>query len=88
MRVRISPPSTVTGFIPFTVGFDASGSTVASPPIVSYEWDLDGNGTFEESGVTDVHTYNAVGIYLVQLKVTDSDANEYFAFVTVIANTP
>lgn len=88
-RVIISLPSPVTGFTPFTVGFDASGSTVASPPVVSYEWDLDGDGDFDDAtGVTTVYTYDPSGTYLVQLKVTDSAANEYIAFVTVIASAP
>ena len=84
----VTTPSPATGFIPFTVGFDASGSTVASPPIVSYEWDFDGNGTTDATGVTTVHTFTIVGTYLVQLTVTDSavPANKYVAFVTVTAN--
>jgi PKD repeat protein len=86
--VIVTTPSPATGFIPFTVGFDASGSTVASPPIVSYEWDFDGNGTTDATGVTAVHTFSSAGTYLVQLTVTDSAANEYVTFVTVIANTP
>lgn len=83
-------PSPATGFVPFTVGFDASGSTVASPPVVSYAWDFDGNGTTDATGVTAVHTFASAGTYLVQLTVTDSaaTANVYVAFVTVIANTP
>lgn len=89
-RVRISPPSPATGFIPFTVGFDASESTVASPPIVSYEWDFDGDGITDATGVTAVNEFKDVGTYLVQLTVTDSavPANKYVAFVTVIATTP
>jgi len=81
-------PSPATGFVPFTVGFDASGSTVASPPVASYNWDFDGNGTTDATGVTAVHEFTTAGTYLVQLTVTDSAANEYVAFVTVIANTP
>jgi len=84
--VIVTTPSPATGFIDFTVGFDASGSTVASLPIVSYEWDFDGNGTPDDTGITAVHTFTVVGTYLVQLTVTDSAANEYVAFVTVIAN--
>jgi PKD repeat protein len=84
--VIVTTPSPATGFINFTVGFDASGSNVEKPPIVSYKWDFDGNGTTDATGVTAIHTYTVVGTYLVQLTVTDSAANEYVAFVTVIAN--
>ena len=86
MRVRISPPLPATGFIPFTVGFDASGSIVEKPTIVSYEWDFNGDGTTDTTGVTAVHTFTTAGTYLVQLTVTDSAAKTYVAFVTVIAN--
>jgi PKD repeat protein len=85
-RVRISPPSPATGFVPFTVGFDASGSTVEKPTIVSYTWDFNGDGTIDATVVTAVHTFTTVGTYLVKLTVTDSAAKTYVAFVTVIAN--
>jgi len=43
--------------------------------IVSYQWDLDGNGTYEEE--TDcpriTHSYPDNGIYKVRLQVTDDD---------------
>lgn len=84
--VIVTTPSPATGFINFTVGFDASGSTAEKPPIVSYVWDFDGNGTTDATGITAVHTFTTVGTYLVQLTVTDSAANVYVAFVTVIAN--
>jgi PKD repeat protein len=85
-RVRISPPSPATGFVPFTVGFDASGSTVSTPPITNYAWDFNGDGTTDATGITTVHTFTTVGTYLLQLTVTDSAAKTYVAFVTVIAN--
>jgi PKD repeat protein len=82
--VIVTTPSPATGFVPFTVGFDASGSTVEKPPIVSYAWDFN-DGTIA-TGITAVHKFTTVGTYLVQLTVTDSAANVYVAFVTVIAN--
>jgi PKD repeat protein len=82
--VIVTTPSPATGFVPFTVGFDASGSTVEKPPIVSYAWDFNDGTT--ATGITAVHKFTTVGTYLVQLTVTDSAANVYVAFVTVIAN--
>jgi PKD repeat protein len=82
--VIVTTPSPATGFIPFTVGFDASGSTVASPPIVSYAWDFNDGTT--AIGKYAVHQFTIAGTYLVKLTVTDSAANVYVAFVTVIAN--
>ena len=85
--VIVTTPSPAEGFTPFTVGFNASGSTVASPPITDYDWDFDGNGTTDATGVTAVHRFTSAGTYLVQLTVTDSAANTYVAFVTVIATS-
>ena len=79
-------PSPAIGFIPFTVGFDASRSTVASLPIVSYVWAFTGGSPLTATGVTAVSTFLGKGTYLVKLTVTDSAANVYVAFVTVIAN--
>jgi PKD repeat protein len=84
--VIVTTPSSATGFVPFTVGFDASGSTVSTPPITNYAWDFNGDGTTDATGVTAVHIFTTVGTYLVQLTVTDSAAKTYVAFVTVIAN--
>jgi PKD repeat protein len=84
--VIVTTPSPATGFIPFTVGFDASGSTVSTPPITNYAWDFNGDGITDATGITKVHTFTTVGTYLVQLTVTDSAAKTYVAFVTVIAN--
>lgn len=83
-------PSPAIGFIPFTVGFDASRSTVASPPIASYVWvfyDYDIiPTTTPATGKYVVHTFDGEGTYLVKLTVTDSAANIYVAFVSVTAN--
>ncbi len=81
-------PSPATGFIPFTVGFDASRSKVASLPIVSYEWEFNDLLATTDTGKYVVFTFDAKGTYVVQLTVTDSavPANVYVAFVSVIAN--
>ena len=79
-------PSPATGVIPFTVGFDASGSTVASLPIVSYVWAFTGGDPLTATGVTAVSTFIGEGTWLAKLTVTDSAANVYVAFVTVTAN--
>ena len=87
--VIVTMPSPATGFIPFAVGFDASGSTVASLPIVSYVWTFTEGSppvTTTKEGVTAIHTFDGIGTYLVKLTVTDSAANVYVAFVTVTAN--
>ena len=58
-----------------TVNFDASASTDADGTIAKYEWDLDGNGSFETStGTTPStsRTYTSGGSVVVGLRVTDN----------------
>jgi PKD repeat protein len=72
------------------VGFDASGSTVSTPPITNYAWHFNGGNPTDVTGVdadTAVSTFSNAGTYLVQLTVTDSAAKTYVAFVTVIATS-
>jgi hypothetical protein len=57
------------------VTFDASQSSDAGGTIVRYEWDIDGNGTFERntgSTPTTTHTYTTSGTYRVGVRVTDN----------------
>jgi len=39
--------------------------------IVQYEWDLDGDGTFDATGATAARSYALPGVYTVRLRVTD-----------------
>ena len=60
-----------------TVTFDASSSTDLDGGISKYEWDLDGNGSFEtNAGGNPVVTksYVATGVYTVRLRVTDEQS--------------
>ena len=82
-------PSPAEGFVPLTVAFDASGSTVQTTP-ATYKWDLDGDGVFDDAtGIIVVKEYTLIGTYLVGLQITDSTTptpNVYYDFVTVTAN--
>ena len=56
--------------------FDGSASSDPEGPIARYEWDLDGNGSFEtDTGVapTVTRSYSSAGDYTVGLRVTDGD---------------
>ena len=75
LRTRSQPNHQVT--------FDASGSTDPDGTIVKYEWDLDGNGSYEtNTGATptaDADLRDAKAKYTVGLRVTDdggATANE------------
>ena len=69
-----------------TVELDASASSPADYPIVSYEWDFgDGN---TDSGVTVSHTYAAEDSYTIVLTVTDSADNTGTASRLVSVSLP
>jgi PKD repeat protein len=59
-----------------TVTLDGSGSHYANGSITKYEWDLNGDGTYETSTGTTSKTstsFAAAGTHTVGLRVTDSD---------------
>jgi len=67
-------PAILTDPAGTTVHFDASAST-DEDGIAKYQWDLDGNGTFEQSGATLVKPsahYTTPGILHVRLRVVDT----------------
>ncbi|MFC1859490.1 PKD domain-containing protein, partial [Thermodesulfobacteriota bacterium] len=63
-----------------TVNFDASGSyDQGLGSIVLYEWDFDGDGTFDFSSATTgntTHEYTSATQYAAALQVTDNDGNQ------------
>lgn len=69
----------VTGIPPLTVVFDGRSSHDQDGSIVDYEWDLDGDQVFNENGAEAnargtaqvQYMHDAVGEYLVALRVTD-----------------
>ena len=79
-----------TGPAPLSVHFDGSGSSDYFGSIVDYEWDPEGDGTFETAGAalsaTDF-TYNTAGIYNAALRVTDPYGLTNTATVPVNATT-
>ena len=75
----IGPASTMhldgTGSVNPDEGLSEQGLT--GDTIIAYEWDLDGDGVFDDAtgpqpDVTSFFTTLGVGSYLIQLKVTDS----------------
>ncbi len=56
-----------------TVTFDASGSLPGNGVIILYEWDLDGDGVFDESSSEETweHAYADAGVVFVQSRVTN-----------------
>jgi glucose/arabinose dehydrogenase len=79
------------GPAPLTVNFNGNGSSDPEGGLLTYAWDLDGDGAFDDS--TDVQptfTYTQPGTYNARLRVTDSaDQSATSAPVGISAdNTP
>ncbi len=67
-----------------SVQLDASASFDADGTIVAYEWDLDGDGVFDDAtGVTTQVTYPDNGTYVVTVRVTDDAGATATATATV-----
>ena len=64
--------SATGGSAPATIFFDASSSSDPHGEPLSFEWDLDGDGAFDDAtGPTTFNTYTAAGDYTVKVKVTN-----------------
>jgi len=70
------------------VVFDASGSQDPDGEIMSYEWDLDGDGSFETEGLIVEKIYDQAGSYQVTLRVTDDDGASGTLAQEVIVHKP
>jgi len=80
------------GWAPLNVYFSPFGSYAPESKILRYEWDLDGNGSFEtdatsSSGYTQ-YTYAKPGEYSVTLQVTDEDGGTATDSVLVSVRHP
>ncbi|MEP5338306.1 MAG: ThuA domain-containing protein [Algibacter sp.] len=84
--IAIASADPEAGTLPLTVNFNASDSY--DPDIgdsLTYEWDFDGDGTFDATGLTPSNIYTVSGTYNVQLKVTDTEGLNAFATIKVNA---
>ena len=61
-----------TGPVPLEVHFTGHDSTDPdNPGPLTYDWDFDGDGTYDSSAVDPTHTYTQPGSYTARLRVTD-----------------
>ncbi|WP_135820537.1 PKD domain-containing protein [Halostella litorea] len=71
------PPSAAFDYAPADpavderVTLDASGSTDPDGTVATYEWDLDGDGSYEATGRTVDHAFGEAGDHAVTLRVAD-----------------
>jgi PKD repeat protein len=86
-----TPPQAVasatptSGPAPLTVQFTGSGSSDPDGDAISYAWDLDGDGAYDDSTLTNPSfTYTTAGTYQARLRVTDArGASSLSAPVTI-----
>ncbi|MBD3270087.1 PKD domain-containing protein [Candidatus Peregrinibacteria bacterium] len=76
----------ITGTVPFEVSFSGASSTDPDNNIVEYQWDFDGDGTFDANGETVKYIYQNPGVYNASLNVTDAAGNESGAVMVVNVN--
>jgi outer membrane protein assembly factor BamB len=76
-----------------SITFDASSSYDPDGSIVSYVWDFDDDGQFDDgSGIIETYTYQNTGDYQITVKVTDNegltDTQCYIVYVSGSDNEP
>ncbi len=73
----------VSGVVPLTVTFDATGSSYSDGQIVSYEWDF-GDGSLPRSDVGKVtYKYTKIGNFTATVKVRTNDGKEDTAKILI-----
>jgi glucose/arabinose dehydrogenase len=88
--VAVADATPRTGSAPLTVQFDGTQSSDPEGGPLSYAWDLDGDGAFDDStAATPTYTYTASSVYAARLRVTDGQGGSSTASVTItVGNTP
>jgi PKD repeat protein len=79
------------GVFPLEVQFSAAGSSDSDGTIVQYEWDLDGDGTYElDSGADPAagFTYTQQGSFSARLQVTDDKGATATDMTVISVNDP
>ncbi len=85
--LNIHPPQALpggpyTGTAGVAISFSGSASDWGGDAI-TYQWDWDNDGTYDETGQNPSHTFADFGNYTVGLKVTDAQGGEGKATTTV-----
>ena len=87
--IVVLTPNPASGDVPFSMTWDASGSSDADGTIAKFEWDMDQDpSTFEWDSGTDhllLMTYNTPAEHLMTVRVTDNDGLSTVGNATTIA---
>jgi PKD repeat protein len=86
--VAVAGASPTSGAAPLAVNFDGTGSSDPDGDALTYAWDLDGDGAFDDASIArPTHTYAQPGTYSVKLQVTDArGASNVSSAVAITAN--
>src|SRR3954453_15914664 len=89
-----NPPTAVihadpsSGPTPLTVTFDGTASNDADGDALTYAWDLDGDGQYDDSTAATVQqTYTTSGTVIARLRVSDGHASGTTSTQINVANT-
>ena len=88
--IAVANADPTSGPAPLTVAFDGGTSSDPDGDALTYAWDLDGDGAFDDaSAATASYTYTEPGTYTASLRVTDPSGASATSSVTISAgNTP
>jgi PKD repeat protein len=92
--VAVASATPQLGPVPLTVTFSSAGTSDPNEDPLTYAWDLDGDGGFDDSFVANpVHTYTVAGTFQARLQVSDGhggiDLSDLLTIqATATANNP
>ena len=88
--IAVATGNPTNGAAPLTVAFNGTGSSDPDGDALTYAWDLDGDGAFDDgAAATASFTYTQPGTYTATLRVTDPSGASGVSSVTISAgNTP
>ena len=87
--VAVATANPTSGDVGMTVSFDGSASSDPNGDPLSYAWDLDGDGAFDDSTTaTTTWTYNTAGTFHVSLQVSDGRGGTATDAVTIGVGLP
>jgi glucose/arabinose dehydrogenase len=86
----VAEATPTSGNTPLAVSFSAGTSSDPDGDPISYAWDLDGDGAYDDStSASPAYVYTSRGVYQVGLRVTDSrGASTTDAVAITAGNTP
>ncbi len=88
--IAVATANPTNGAAPLTVAFDGTASSDPDGNALTYAWDLDADGAFDDaSTATASYTYSQPGSYTATLRVSDPSTASDTASVTIsVGNTP